>query len=443
MLAWLCHVPRNANFSLISNLAISIRNQNVLRLKDTRCVGRMQWSPVPCQRALLFLIPFGVEQYFLVIRLYPQYLYSRGTAMAKVKGEAYQAIRHTAPTGNYRGAVVGCGRMGSTIDDEHIGMPNYPWPWAHAPAMIEARGVDLIAASDTDQGRLDDFGSRWGTTALYTDYREMVEQEAPDLVSLTTRPEPRAEITIGLAELGVKAIFATKPMCRTLAEADAMIEACAKHGTILSIACHLNWYSYYTRARELMTEGAIGPLRSMVCHSPSSLSNIQSHTLALLRLFAGAPAEWVVGIMDSDEKAGTDDDISGSGSVVYENGVRTILNSQCEKVQSSWAIEFIGETGRIVSRHAHSQFEIITPDSVTGAPSRTHLPNPWHPRSSMIDAIEGVCRSIESGREEICPGEFGREALEIGIALRESHRRGNIRVDLPLEDRILRMGGPT
>ena len=58
----------------------------------------------------------------------------------------------------------------------------------------------------------------------------------------------------------------------------------------------------------------------------------------------------------------------------------------------------------------------------------------------MVEAIEGVCRSIELGREEICPGEFGRESLEIAIALRESHRRGNVRVDLPLKDRGLRMG---
>ena len=58
----------------------------------------------------------------------------------------------------------------------------------------------------------------------------------------------------------------------------------------------------------------------------------------------------------------------------------------------------------------------------------------------MVDAIEGVCKSLEAGEEQICPGEFGREALEIALALRESHRRGNVRVDLPLEDRSLRMG---
>ncbi len=360
--------------------------------------------------------------------------------MAEPKGKAFQTVRDTAPQNTYRGAVVGCGRMGSTIDDEHIGMPHYPWPWAHAPAMIEARGIDLVAAADDDPAKLEDFKQRWNVSALYTDYREMVEKEQIDVVCLTTRPEPRAEITIGLAELGVKAIFATKPMCRTLAEADAMIDACAKNNVILSMACHLNWYSYYTNARQLIADGIIGPLKTMICHSPSSLSNIQSHTLTLLRLFAGAPAQWVVGLIDTDKQARSNADIPGSGIIVYENGIRTILNSRSETMPFAWSLEFIGETGRIISRNAHAQFELWTPHPETDAPTQTHLPGPWHPRSSMVDAIEGVCRSIEQGREDICPGEFGREALEIGIAIRESHRRGNIRIDLPLEDRNLRMG---
>ena len=36
-------------------------------------------------------------------------------------------------------------------------------------------------------------------------------------------------------------------------------------------------------------------------------------------------------------------------------------------------------------------------------------------------------------------GEDGRQALEIAIALRESHRRGGVKVNLPLEDRKLQI----
>ena len=268
----------------------------------------------------------------------------------------------------------------------------------------------------------------------------MVTQEQPDLVAVTTRPAERAEVVIGLAAAGVKAIFATKPMCRTLAEADAMIDACHQHGTILAIACHLNWYSWYTNARRAIEAGTIGTLRSMICHCPHPLSNIYSHTLALFRLFANAPVEWVFGDMDSAQSATTDMDLAGSGYLVYNNGVRAFLNSHSDTAGHAWNLEFIGSNGRIITRNAHAQFELWGKHPETAEPIQQQFPNPWHPRSSMVDAIEGVCRSLESGEEHICPGEFGREALETVIALRESHRRGHVRIDLPLENRTLQLG---
>ena len=358
---------------------------------------------------------------------------------------AYQVVQDSRPRGSYRGAVVGCGRMGSTIDDEHVGMPHYPWPWAHAPAMIEASGIELVAGVDVDRARLEDFGRRWKVAGLYTDIREMVERERPDIVSVTTRPRERPEVVAALAESGVRAIFATKPLCRSLADADAMIEACRRTGTIFSVACHLNWYAPYTAALELIRRGDIGPLRSIVCNTPMTLSNIGSHSLALIRLFAGAPARWVFGHMDDDVKAAGDEDLSGSGYVFYENGVSAILNSRAP--EGTWSVELLCQEGRIVSRHHHAEFELWTRGRAVGDTSlkyesRQLFPHPWRPRSSMVDALEGVALAIESGREEVCPGEFGREALEIAIALRESHRRGGSRVDLPLEDRSLSLGRP-
>jgi predicted dehydrogenase len=328
--------------------------------------------------------------------------------------------------------------MGSTIDDEHVGKPNYPWPWAHAPAIIEARNVELVAGVDVDADRRAHFGRRWGVGALYADLTEMVAKERPDIVCVTTRPAERAEAVVALAEAGVKAIYATKPVSRTLAEADAMIDSCRRTGTILVIAAHLNWYAPYTNAKALIDSGEIGALRSMECLSPFSLSNIHSHTLCLFRMFAGAPAKWVFGQMDDEEAAAGDEDLGGSGLIGYENGVLGVINSHAPR--QTWALEFNCERGRIISRNAHAWFELWgQEDSETGEVQR-QFPFPWRPRSSVVDAIEGVARSIEAGVEEVCPGEFGREALEIGIAMRESHRRGGVRVDLPVEDRSLRLG---
>ena len=64
--------------------------------------------------------------------------------------------------------------------------------------MIEAKGIDLVAASDLSTDQLDDFKRRRNVTALYTDYREMIAKEQPDIVSVTTRAEERADVVMGM-----------------------------------------------------------------------------------------------------------------------------------------------------------------------------------------------------------------------------------------------------
>ena len=46
---------------------------------------------------------------------------------------------------------------------------------------------------------------------------------------------------------------------------------------------------------------------------------------------------------------------------------------------------------------------------------------------------------IDHNKEPRCSGDNMRKVLEIAIALRESHRLGNVPVRLPLADRSLRM----
>jgi len=336
---------------------------------------------------------------------------------------------------SYRAAVIGCGRIGSTIDDEHQNRPQFRYPWAHAPAYIEAEGVELVAGADLLENQLADFKRRWGVTALYTDYQQMLADEKPDIVSVTTRPAERAEIVIATAEAGVKVIYATKPMCRSLAEADAMIEACRKHGVILAIACHKNWSPWFLACLKAIHDGEIGRFSSMVCNYGWGLSGGHSHTLALFRLFAGAPAKWVFGHMDSDKAAAGDGDLRGTGMILYENGIRGFLNT------GGWLnIDFVGSDGWISARNEHADFEMWSRHPATREPIRRQFPNPKRPRSSQQAAIEALVKNIDEGTEPLCPGEYGREALEIAIGLRESHRRGGEKMEFPLVDRSLKLG---
>ena len=88
-----------------------------------------------------------------------------------------------------------------------------------------------------------------------------------------------------------------------------------------------------------------------------------------------------------------------------------------------------------------ADFEMWSRYSPTGEPIRRQFPNPKRPKSSQQAAVEGLVKNLKDGSQPLCPGEFGRESLETGIGLRESHRRGGEKVELPLEDRTLSIGG--
>lgn len=82
-------------------------------------------------------------------------------------------------------------------------------------------------------------------------------------------------------------------------------------------------------------------------------------------------------------------------------------------------------------------FEKSLPGERRPAPARHILRPAQKPRATGVHALYDLLHCIETGEDSRCPGEDAREALEIAIAVRESHRQGGGRVDLPIEDRSL------
>ena len=72
-------------------------------------------------------------------------------------------------------------------------------------------------------------------------------------------------------------------------------------------------------------------------------------------------------------------------------------------------------------------------------PARSTFPWPTHLQGMGLTIVEDLIAAAENKRPPLCSGEDGRAALEVAIALRESHRKGGVRVDLPMADRTLKI----
>jgi predicted dehydrogenase len=242
------------------------------------------------------------------------------------------------------------------------------------------------------------------------------------------------------ARAGVRVVFAEKPIATRLSEADAMIATCRAHGAKLAVGCFARWHPFYRRARKIIDAGGIGRVLHVSVFSKSRISHNGSHTIDLARFMVGGEAVWAMGEMESDEAAATVDDLLGNGYVAFDNGARAYIHMM-ETGDSEWvgAMDVLGESGKL--RFFASAREIewwqVDPTSRRRELVRRLFPTPQVVESGNVRAVRDFVRCIETGKDPACTGEDARSALEIALAMRESHRQGGRRTHVPLADRDL------
>lgn len=147
---------------------------------------------------------------------------------------------------SYRVAVIG-----------HTGRGNYGHDLDRV--WLEIPRAKLVAVADPNPSGLKAASERLGNIRGYADYRRMLDQVRPDLVSVAPRwIDQHCEMVVAAAERGVRGIYLEKPMCRTLAEADQMVDACEGNGTRLSIAFQTRYCPKIKIIEQLLQAGEIG-----------------------------------------------------------------------------------------------------------------------------------------------------------------------------------------
>ncbi len=341
-----------------------------------------------------------------------------------------------------RAAVIGLGRMGSTYDDEVTTGGSVFLPYAHAPSYVVAPGVTLVAGADSHEEQRAIFGERWHVKPahLYADYRELLAKEALDIVSVCTSTRLRSQIVLDAARAGVKAIWAEKPIAITLEEADAMVEVCREHGVALAVNCARRWNPFFTQTRQLVEEGALGQLLQVNAFGQCGLSHNGSHLIDTLRYLAGSEVAWVFGEMESDAAAEGEQDLMGNGYLAFANGARGFLRGM-PTGPAFWEFDVIGTEGRVrlVNNNAHVEYTVMMLDARSGRKVPMQAPFPWPNKieGTGITIVRDLVNGVATGAEPRCSGADGRAALEIAIALRESHRQGGAKITLSLADRSL------
>jgi len=335
--------------------------------------------------------------------------------------------------------------MGSTFDDEMETGGSIITPYCHTPTYVASELTELVAGADPHDEQRSIYGERWGLSDehLYADYRDMLEQEKPDIVSICTTARHRAQILTDTARAGAKAIWAEKPLALSLEEADGMIDVCDELGVKVAINTARRYNPYFKHIRDRIDDGDLGEILQVNVHGQCGLSHNGSHAIDALRYLAkGGNVEWVFGEMESDEAAAADTDLMGNGYLAFDNGIRGFLRGMPCGV-ANWDTEVIGTDGRARTTFncAENTYTHLAEGGPRGRGVLAHspIPLPAQIEGMGLTIVRDLIEAVEQNGQPRASIHDGRQALEVAMALRESHRRGGVKIALPLEDRSLQI----
>jgi predicted dehydrogenase len=336
-----------------------------------------------------------------------------------------------APRSNYRAGIIGCGRIADTLEDDTIAGPSWALqPYSHAGAYERCARTALVAAADPNEERRTNLGRRRGVTALYADYREMLDRERLDIVSICVPTRAHARIAIDVAGRGVKGIYLEKPIAQSLREADDVIAAFRRHGVAGAVNHMRTWDPVYGRIRQLIAEGALGQLRTIMAHVREGALFGGTHLWDLLRFLIGAQAEWVFGEIDASPSPY---DPGARGMVGFPGGVRVYVDGAADD-PTPFYLDITGTEGRIRVGNAYYP-ELFQIDRSGGGRRLTQraFPGMHDGRSGMLRAVEDLVAAIETGSKPASDAADARADLEIAVAFHLSHR-SRAPVTLPIAE---------
>jgi len=333
----------------------------------------------------------------------------------------------------YRVAIIGLGRMGSTIDDE---FPDRSPPYSVAASCNASQRLQVVTGADIDASKRAAFSERWGVDALYEDYVEMIRKEDPDMVAVCTRGHLHAEMATRSAEEGVKLIFCEKAIACSMAEADGILKAVQENGSLFNSGVLRRFNLRYHQARDLIRNGEIGEPKAAIHYASTNLLHGHIHSIDTLSFLLDDPkVESIWGELNTIDHRipdnRLDDDPYGIFQLTFANGI-----AATSVPAGNWEFEVMGDGGsvRVFDNGTSLQLRKNQAGKTRIAADVPVEPVPEH--SATQYCLEDLVLAHEEGRQTLGPVEVAHHLTEVCLALAESHRQEK-RVSLPLENRSL------
>jgi predicted dehydrogenase len=324
---------------------------------------------------------------------------------------------------NYRAAIIGTGRIASLLERD----PLRAKPHTHAAWYRQHPQIELVAGADIRSDRLADFGRDWGIApgGLFTDYRAMLEQVRPDLVSICAYAAQRLEMANAAICAGARALWIEKAIACSLKETTELQQLLRSSGVKAIVDHPRRAESAYRAVRRIIREKTLGDLLEVTCMMSGSLIHTGTHAFDMLDFWCGK-METALGWLECPlTPCAAIRDCGGNGHLRFENGVHAFIAGstrdyyifQFDLAFSGGRIQIGNDVRKVLlpaASRLYSGFEELF------EAQDFELCDPY-PHPMIYDLIH----ALETGAEPLMSVENAITAFRMGLSLFQSQREGN------------------
>lgn len=183
----------------------------------------------------------------------------------------------------FKAAIIGCGNIAGGYDPP----PPLEWSMTHAGGYLLCPNTELIATADIDEKNLRAFGKKWGVKKLYLDYKELLEKEKVDILSICLPTEYHYKAFKDASNYDISAFFVEKPLSYDLEEAKELVKI--SRGKVVAVNYFRRWNPSFGKLKRKIAEDRYGEIMKIQVYYTKGVIHNASHGIDLLRYLIGEP----------------------------------------------------------------------------------------------------------------------------------------------------------
>jgi len=319
-----------------------------------------------------------------------------------------------------RVGVIGCGFAGST----------------HARACLGIDGVQVVAIAAATEEEAAPLARECAARAT-SSVEDLYGDASIDVIVVASPTHLHSRHATRAAKAG-KHVFCEKPLARTLAEADEVVEACEQAKVTLGVGHVVRFFPEYQRAKALIDAGAlgrpglatftrgtfpVGKTRAWYMDDDKSgrvLLDLMLHDLDTARWWFGEPA-----LIHART-------VGGAGGLDYALATLRYKDRPIVHLEASWAehagfrttFEVRGERGMLSHDSRQSvTFQVQAPP-VDGLPAV--MPATTTHETPYRAQLRSFFARLASGNEPVVGAREGYNSLALGLAVARAARERDV-----------------